>query len=127
MEKKHMKFSSRLWVMVVTAVLAAAAPADAHAQQADLIADLLAKGKEAYNNFNYRGADSVARQLLGMQLSRQQRIDVLELRAAAMFPDEAAEQKPDEAVKVIRELVELGVSRMTTAELTWRGCSARER
>ena len=116
-----MKFSSRLLVMVVTAVLAAAAPADAHAQQADLIADLLAKGKEAYNNFNYRGADSVARQLLGMQLSRQQRIDVLELRAAAMFPDEAAEQKPDEAVKVIRELVELGVSRMTTTELTWRG------
>ena len=121
LEKKQMKHMSRLMVMVAAAVIAAIAPAEVRAQQADLVADLLAKGKEEYNNFNYRGADSVAKQLLGMQLSRQQRIDALELRAAATFPDEASGQRPDDATRVIRELVEMGVQRITTRELSWRG------
>ena len=115
-----MKCSSKLMVMVAAALLAAVAPAEARAQ-ADLIADLLAKGKDAYNNFNYRSADDIARQLLSMSLTRQQRIDALELRAAANYPDDATGQRADEASKAIRELVQLGVGRITTAELTWRG------
>jgi len=113
------KFAAKVMVIAIV-VLSLLAPARLHAQ-ADIITDLVAKGREAVNNFEYKTAETVAYQLLAMQLNRQQRIDALELLAAAVYPDDAAAQRPDSAKNVIVQLVADGVQAITTPELKWRG------
>lgn len=115
-----MRFFPKVMVMAIVAIAVVLSPAPA-AAQADIFKDLLAKGREAVNNFEYKAGETTAYQLLAMELTRQQRIDALELLVASVFPDDAAAQRPDSARSVIAKLVELGVQKMTTPELTWRG------
>ncbi len=113
------KFAAKVLVIGVV-LLSALAPGRAHAQ-ADIIKDLIAKGREAVNNFEYRNAETVAYQVLKMELSAQQRIDALELLAAATYPDDAAAQRPDSAKVILAQLVGAGGQGITTTELKWRG------
>lgn len=119
-----MKSCKKIMVIAAAVVLTAAAPGLAQEPQGSPITDLLNKGKKSLNDFNYRTADTVAHQLLALPLSRQQRIDVLQLLAATMYPDDAAEQHRDSAAAIIRQLVGMGVTRMVTRDITWPGLDA---
>ena len=116
-----MKFHRRL-ILAGALIVGASVPAIAQVQQGfSPIRDLIAKGKRALNDFEYATADTVWHQLLAQPLSRHQRIDVLQLLALTMYPDDAPFQRPDSAASVIRSLVSMGASRMYQREMTWRG------
>ena len=68
-----MRFAAR-FILIAATVAAALAPSRVEAQ-ADIFRDLLAKGREAVNNFEYKTGETTAYQLLAMELTRQQRID----------------------------------------------------
>src|SRR5687767_9778013 len=114
----HMR-TTRTVAFVVSALLALNAPSAT--AQGNPINDLIVKGKRALNDFNYRQADTVWHQLLAQPLSRQQRIDVLQLLTATMYPDDAAEQKRDSATSLIRQLVGMNVRRMVVRDASWPG------
>jgi len=116
-----MKSATRAVVLASALLISAVLPAAAQDPQRSPIIDLIAKGKRALNDFSYRSADTVWHQLLAQPLSRQQRIDVLQLLAATMYPDDAAEQKKDSATSVIRQLVGMGVTRMVVKDASWPG------
>jgi hypothetical protein len=115
-----MKQLRKFMVMAAAVLVGAVAPGRAHAQ-ADIIKDLIAKGREAVNNFEYKTAETTAYQILAMQLSTPQRIDALELLAAATYPDDAAAQRPDSARVIITQMVTAGAQGIVTPELKWRG------
>jgi len=120
-----MKSANKVVVIAVALLVSAASPAAAQVtQSASPILDLINKGKTALNDFKYRSADSVWQQLLTRPLSRQQRIEVLQLLAATMYPDDAAEQKRDSAAAVIRQLVGMGVRKFVVREVAWQGLDA---
>lgn len=111
-------------LIVFAFLLAAAAPLSAQTPQGgSLVTDMMIRGRNALNDLRYREADSLGRRvlLLGNLLSRQQRIDALQLVAAASYPDEQPEQHPDSAISVIKELVEMGATQGIPRELSWPG------
>lgn len=117
-----MRRSMQIMAIAATVLLGSAAAGLAQVQAGSPIAaDLLEKGKRELNNFNYRTADTAAQQLLALPLSRQQRIDALQLLVAVMYPDDPAVQQRDSAAAVIRQLVGMGVSRMVLANVSWPG------
>lgn len=89
-------------------------PVAAQTQAGSPVTDMMVKGRNALNDLNYRQADSVARRVLalGSLLSRQQQVDALQLLTAASFPDEAAEQRTDTTIGLIKVLVGLGAKEM---------------
>lgn len=109
-------------IAVLALTLAVTSPLAAQTQQSSgsPVIDMMIRGRNALNDLNYRQADSAARRVLalGTLLSRQQQIDALQLLAAASYPDEAAEQKTDSAIAVIRVLVGLGADQGLPSEIS---------
>lgn len=105
------------------ALLVAASPLAAQEQQGSPVVDMMIRGRNALNDLRYAEADSIARRILalGNLISRQHQIDALQLRAAAAFPDEQAEQKQDSAIGIMRRLVELGATEAFPREISWPG------
>ena len=108
-------------VLVIGAVLLLGAAPPPVVQAQSPILDLIAKGKRALDDFEYATADTVWHQLLAQPLSRHQRIDVLQLLAATLYPDDAPRQRPDTAGAVIRRLVGMGANRMYQKDASWPG------
>lgn len=105
------------------ALLLGAAPLAAQEQQGSPVVDMMIRGRNALNDLRYTEADSIARRVLslGNLITRQQRIDALQLRAAASFPDEAGAQNQDSAIVYIRQLFELGATQELPREISWPG------
>ena len=120
-----MSFVTRFAVGAGALLIATASPSVAQVPQAAVsgavFTDLIKKGKNDLDNFDYTAATVVWNQLLVQPLSRQQRIDVLQLLAATMFPNDTAEQKRDSARSVIRQLVGMGARRMFVKDVSHPG------
>jgi len=97
------------------------APA-ASAQVIDPIQDLLDGGRQAFNNLNYRVADSIARVVLDLpELRRVQRLQALQLAAASRYPEPGADQYPDSAMSALRRYVRIAPTAPIARDLTWSG------
>lgn len=110
--------------LLIAAVAQTAAQVPQSAVSGAVFTDLIKKGKNDLDNFDYTAASAVWNQLLAQPLSRQQRIDVLQLLAATMFPNDTAEQKRDSASSVIRQLVGMGIRRMVVKDVSHPGLEA---
>ncbi len=108
-------------VLLVISDLPAVAQVPQSAVSGAVFTDLIKKGKNDLDNFDYSAASTVWNQLLVQPLSRQQRIDVLQLLAATLFPNDTAEQKRDSATSVIRQLVGMGARRMFVKDVSHPG------
>lgn len=104
-------------------VAVAFAPLQSQTQAGSPVVDMMVRGRNALNDLRYAEADSIARRVLalGSLLTKQQTVDALQLRAAAAYPDEMAEQKQDTAIAIIRTLVGLGATQGMPQELSWPG------
>ncbi|HJQ19989.1 MAG TPA: hypothetical protein VJ867_06545 [Gemmatimonadaceae bacterium] len=105
-------------------LLVASVPARAQVPQgSSLVTEMMVRGRNSLNDLRYHEADSIGRRvlLLGSLLTKQQRVDALQLVAAASYPDEQPEQHPDSAITVIKQLVELGATQGIPRDLSWPG------
>jgi hypothetical protein len=84
---------------------------------------MMSQARNSLNDLRYADADSIARFVLafGDLLSKQQRVEALQIRAAAAFPDEQGAQSRDSALVHIRQLVALGATDGLPREITWPG------
>lgn len=104
------------------AVLLAVSAGPVSAQVVDPIQDLLNAGRQAYNNLNFRVADSIARVALELpELRRTHRLQALQLAAAARYPEAAADQYPDSTMSVLRRYVRIAPTAPIARDLTWPG------
>jgi hypothetical protein len=115
----------RLRIAAVVVALAAVAglPAAAGAQQRSPIQDLLTRARNALNNLEYAQADQMGRGVLayGSQVSREERIEALQIVVAANFPEEIPSQRRDSALTYLRQLVRLAPDRDMPRSISWRG------
>lgn len=105
------------------ALILTATPVAAQVPQGSPIADYMQRGRNAINDLRYTEADSLARLVLalGDLLTAQQKIEALQLRAAAAFPDEQGVQFADSAIRFIRQIADLGPVQSPPAEYSWPG------
>ena len=99
-----------------------AASASAQAPTGSPVADVLTRAKNALNDVNYKAADSLARVALayGNLLSRDEQLQALQLRIAALYPEDAADQRLDSAMVLIRVMITAGTKAMPR-DITWAG------
>lgn len=101
-------------------ILAPRTPAEA--QVVDPIQDLLNAGRQAFNNLNYHVADSIARVVLDLpEVRRSQRLQALQLAAAARYPEALADQSADSAMSALRRYVRVAPTAPIARDLTWPG------
>lgn len=92
------------------------------AQVVDPIQDVLNSGRQAYNNLNFRAADSIAMVALELPaLRRSHRLQALQLAAAARYPESAGDQYADSAMSALRRYVRIAPTAPINRALTWRG------
>src|SRR5262245_61723252 len=105
----QMKSAMRVAIVAGTLLCTRGPTAEAQVTQSgvsgSVFLDLVKKGKNDLDNFDYTAATTVWNQLLVQSLSRQQRIDVLQLLAATLYPIDPENQKKDSASSVVRQLV----------------------
>lgn len=110
--------------MAIIAVSLLAVGQGAPAQEArSVVSDLMTKGKSAFNDLKYKQADSLGRRVLtySVLLTPQQKIEAMQLVAAASYPEDEAEQKADVAIDFIKQLRALGATQGIPRELSWPG------
>jgi hypothetical protein len=92
------------------------------AQAGSPVVELLTKAKNALNDLNYAKADTIAKQVLalGTLISPDQQIAAIQVRVAASYPEEAASQKTDSAVALIRQLIGAG-GKGVPKDISWAG------
>lgn len=114
--------SGALRFALVFAALVFLGAAAAKAQGGSPIGEMMAKGRNALNDLHYREADSIAKRILvlGTLLTPEQQVMAVQLRAASLYPEEAAEQHTDSAIVVIRQLLRLGTSSVPK-DMSWAG------
>jgi hypothetical protein len=109
---------------VLAAGLSLVVPGALLAQEAkSIVADLMTKGKGAFNDFKYKQADSLGRKVLSYSvlLSAQQKVEAMQLVVAASYPEDEGEQKADVAIDYIKQLLTLGAKQGIPRELSWAG------
>jgi hypothetical protein len=93
-------------------VLVAAAARGAQAQGASLVDDMIIRGRNALDDLKYTEADSLAQRVLvlGQQglTTPVQNMAALQLRIAALYPDDPSSQKQDSAVSAIKAFIAAG-------------------
>jgi predicted YcjX-like family ATPase len=99
-----------------------AAPARAQTQAGSPVDDILKRAKNALNDVNYRLADSLARVVLGYGnlLSRDEQMQAMQLRIAASYPEDVADQRLDTAMVLIRQMIAAGTKALPR-DITWAG------
>jgi len=104
-------------------MLAFVAAAPAVAQERSAIEELIGGAHRALNDLQYARADSIARSLLAMgsRATAQQRIEGLQLVAAALYPEERAAQRPDSARRYLEELVRATPDAEIPLAISWPG------
>lgn len=110
----------RIAPLVLLAALAM--PAGAQTQAGSPVTDILKRAKNALNDVNYRLADSLARVALGYGnlLSRDEQMQAMQLRIAASYPEDVADQRLDTAMALIRQMIATGTKAMPR-DITWAG------
>lgn len=118
-----MKQHVSLGALGLIAALAIGSPVLAQTQQGSPISDMMTRARNSLNDLRYSDADSIARFVLafGDLLSKQQRVEALQIRAAAAYPDEPGAQSADSALAHIRQLIALGATNGLPREITWPG------
>jgi hypothetical protein len=99
-----------------------ASPVAAQTQAGLPVTDVLKRAKNALNDVNYKAADSLARSALayGNLLSREEQLSALQIRIAALYPEDAADQRLDSAMALIREMIGAGTQAMPR-DISWPG------
>jgi len=106
-----------MWVafLAMTAVSAARA-------QSNPIDDVIKLAMDAYQDFKYPTADSIARKVLTMQSATSaQRARAQMVMAAAAYPEETAAQKLAVALATLKQLLKTNYDAKMPPELTWTG------
>jgi hypothetical protein len=112
------------WCVLLSATTLAGAPS-VEAQSRSPVQDLLANARIAFNNLKYREADSIASGVLTLSpLRRAERVQALQIRAGALYPEEEGAQQRPEALAVLRELVRIAPGAALPREVTWPGLEA---
>ena len=90
--------------------------------QGSPVTDMMIKGRNALNDLKYKEADSLGRRVLalGNLLTRQQKIDAMQLVVAASYPEETGEQHSDAAIEYIKQMIGLGATGVPK-EMSWPG------
>jgi hypothetical protein len=110
--------------MIFGGVFVAALAQPAAAQEAKtIVADLMTKGKGAFNDLKYKQADSLGRKVLSYSvlLTKEQKVEAMQLVVAASYPEDEGEQKADVAIDYIKQLITLGAKTGIPRELSWAG------
>ena len=118
----HIRVHRALCVSIFSLGCVVALALPAAAQSGSPILEMMVKGKNALNDLHYREADSIAKRvlLLGVLLTPDQQISAVQLRIAALYPEESAEQHTDSAIFVIRQMIRLG-TKSIPKDLSWSG------
>jgi hypothetical protein len=108
--------------LALAGALALAPAAHAQTQAGSPVNDALAKAKNALNDLRYREADSLARAALafGNLLNRDEQLSAVQIRVAALYPEDVVDQKLDTAMVLIRQMISLG-TRAMPRDITWAG------
>lgn len=106
---------------IVLILLAQAAGLEA--QQGSPNVELLGRARAAFLRTEYSRADSIASRVLGIGnlASRRERVEAMQIDAAALFPEVANWRRPDSAVAVLRLLVRLEPDRGIPGDISWPG------
>lgn len=98
------------------------ASAGAQMQAGSPVGDVLKRARNAVNDLNYKTADSLARVALGYGnlLSRDEQLTAVQIRIAALYPEDAGDQKLDSAMVLIREMI-AGGTKSLPRDLSWPG------
>lgn len=96
--------------------------AGAQTQAGSPVNDILTKAKNALNDVRYRDADSLARTALayGNLLSKEEQLLAVQIRAAALYPEDAGDQKLDSAMVYIRQMIAMG-GKAIPRDIAWVG------
>jgi len=115
---------ARIGIVSITLLLAAL-PVRARAQVGSPVKDILTKAKNALNDLKYREADSLAARALayGPLLSKEEQLAATQLRVAALYPEDAADQKLDSVQVVIKQMLALG-GKTVPRDISWPGLDA---
>jgi hypothetical protein len=107
---------------IAAVLLCAGASAGAQVQAGSPVKDILTKAKNAYNDLRYREADSMATAVLsfGPLLSKDEQLAAVQIRVAALFPEDPPAQKLDSVQIAITQMVALGGKSMPR-DLSWPG------
>lgn len=108
-----------MWLAILAvAVSASAVPARA---QSNPIDDLLKLAMDAFNDFKYTRADSLARSVMTMNVNAAQRARAQMVIAAAAYPEDASAQRRPAALATLKQLVRTNFNLKLPQELTWAG------
>jgi hypothetical protein len=115
-----MKFAvTRLAMSLAFLVIAGAGSARA---QTNPIDDVIKLAIDAFNDFKYPTADTIARRVLAMQsASPAQRARAQMVMAAAAYPEEVGAQKRPVAQAILKQLLRTNYDAKLPPELTWAG------
>lgn len=93
------------------------------AQQRSPIAELLTRARTALDNLQNGRADSIGRSVLalGTQASREERLQALEIIAAALYPEDAAARNRDAATAMLKDYVRMAPDRDIPRSMSWPG------
>ena len=98
------------------------AQADAADSRASPVADLIARAKDALNNFKYADALTIGREVLQFDHVRPtQMAAVCQVMAAAFFPEEGGTMQADSAVIYLKRAIRTAPEAPLNADLRWRG------
>jgi hypothetical protein len=103
-------------------LLAVPPSAPVHAQATDRFAQLLSTAKTAFDDLEYQRAISACRLALQQSgVTREQRLEVLKVMAAAQFPNDPDAYRPDSAKVTLRTIVKADLDATFPRGLGWRG------
>lgn len=93
-----------------------------HAQDG-VATTLLTRARSAYDALNYPLADTLTRNALNLPgITTRQRVLALQIRAAALYPEEeGAPRSREAAIPVLQEFVKLTFDQKITRDLSWPG------
>lgn len=113
----------KLRLVAFAALLLAVVARPAAAQERSAIDELIDGARRALNDLKYARTDSIARSLFAMgdRASLAQRVEGLQLMAAALYPEEHAAQQPDSARRYLEELVRATPNAAIPAAISWPG------
>ena len=113
----------KLRLVAFAALLLAVFARPTAAQERSAIDELIDGARRALNDLKYARTDSIARSLFAMggRASLAQRVEGLQLMAAALYPEEHAAQRPDSARRYLEELVRATSNAAIPSAISWPG------
>ena len=108
--------------LLAALAIVASVPAIGRAQQADPVTRLVQSARTAFDDLEYTRAINICRLALQQpSITRAQRVEVLQVLAAAQFPNDPDAARPDSAAATLRTIIKLDLDATFPRGLTWRG------